>query len=86
MRRAPRAAVTPKLRADNPVGEWNTFVITLDDDRLSVELNGQRVIENAYLPGLPASGPIGLQHHGGPKPNPAGSVIQVRNVYIRELP
>ena len=81
-----RAAVTPKVRADNPVGQWNSFVITLDDDRLTVQLNGQKVIENALLPGLPASGPIGLQHHGGPKPNPAGSVIQVRNVYIRELP
>ena len=81
-----RAAVTPKKRADKPVGEWNTFVITLDDDRLTVELNGETVIEKAYLPGLPPSGPIGLQHHGAPKPNPAGSVIQVRNVYIKELP
>jgi len=72
-----RAAVTPKLRADNPPGEWNRFKITLKGDRLTVVLNGKTVIESARLPALPARGPIGLQHHGDP--------IQFANIYLKEL-
>ncbi len=84
-----RAGVTPKVRADKPVGEWNTFEITMKGDRLSVVLNGQQVIENAQLPGIPASGPIALQHHGGYKDGkylPASSLVQFRNISIKELP
>ncbi|MBI4624977.1 MAG: DUF1080 domain-containing protein [Verrucomicrobia bacterium] len=83
-----RAAVTPKVKADRPVGEWNTFRITVHGDRLTVVLNGFTVIENAHLPGLPPTGPIGLQHHGGLQGvlmNPASSAVQFRNVYIREF-
>ena len=83
-----RAGVTPKLRADKPVGEWNTFEITLRGERLTVVLNGQTVIENAALPGLPATGPLALQHHGGYKDgkyNPASSLVQFRHVSIKEL-
>ncbi len=72
-----RAAVTPKVKADNPIGQWNRFVITMKGDRLTVELNGQTVIENAQLPGVPARGPIALQHHGDP--------LQFANLFIREL-
>jgi AcrR family transcriptional regulator len=72
-----RAAVTPKLRADNKPGAWNRFVITLRGDRLSVALNGKTVIENAQLPGVRERGPIGLQHHGDP--------IEFANLYIKEL-
>ena len=72
-----RKAVTPKLAADNPVGKWNRFVITMKGDRLAVELNGQTVIEDARLPDVPLRGPIGLQHHGHP--------IQFANLYVREL-
>ena len=82
---AVRAGVTPRLNADNPVGEWNTFVITLRGDRLTVELNGQVVIEDAELPGVPERGRIALQHHGHGKPNPASSLVQFRNIFIRAL-
>jgi hypothetical protein len=87
---AVRAAVTPKVKADKPVGEWNTFEITLKGDRLTVVLNGQTVIENAQLPGIPAKGRLGLQHHGGKNPktgelSPASSLIQFRNIFIKEL-
>ncbi len=85
-----RAACVPKVKADNPVGQWNTFKITMIGDRLTVELNGKTVIENAQLPGVPARGRIGLQHHGGPRKNgelsPASSLVQFRNIYIKELP
>jgi len=85
-----RAAAVPKVAADNPVGQWNTMVITMKGERLSVELNGKTVIDNAHLPGLPASGPIGLQHHGGLNAktgefSPASSLIQFRNIYVKRL-
>ena len=83
-----RAGVTPKEKADNPVGEWNTFVITMKDDRLTVELNGKTVLKNAQLPGVPERGRLALQHHGGFKNgeySPASSLMQFRNIYIKEL-
>lgn len=83
-----RAGVTPKVLADKDVGEWNTFEITMKGDRLSVKLNGVQVIENAQLPGIPESGPIALQHHGGKKDGEWSSppaLVQFRNIAIREL-
>ena len=83
-----RAGVTPKVNADKPVGEWNTFEITLRGDRLSVVLNSRQVIGNAQLPGIPVCGPIGLQHHGefkDGKYNGASALVQFRNLSIREL-
>jgi hypothetical protein len=86
-----RAGAVPKVHADHPVGEWNTMEITLKGERLWVLLNGKTVIENERLPGLPAEGPIGLQHHGGwdEKTNsykPASSLVQFRNIYLKRLP
>ena len=86
-----RAAVTPRKKADKPRGEWNTFEITLKGDRLTVKLNGEEVIANAQLPGVPKEGPIALQHHGswdrkaGKWTGPP-SLVQFRNIYIKELP
>jgi len=87
---AVRAAVTPKKKADKPRGEWNTFEITLKGDRLSVKLNGEQVISNAQLPGVPKEGPIALQHHGswdrkaGKWTGPP-SLVQFRNIRIKPL-
>lgn len=72
-----RRAVTPRKNADHPPGYWNTFIIQLVNDRLTVDLNGERVIQKAQLPGIPARGAIALQHHGDP--------IQFRNIWIKEL-
>lgn len=85
-----RAGVTPKKKADKPIGEWNTFELTLQGDRLWVKLNGEEVITNAALPKIPAKGPIGLQHHGGfdqKKGEYTGppSLVQFRNIYVKEL-
>ena len=49
-----RAGVTPKVCADKPVGEWNTFMITMQGDRLSVMLNGKQVLDKAQLPAYPS--------------------------------
>jgi len=35
--------VAPKKNAMRPVGEWNHLVVTSDDNRLTVELNGEEV-------------------------------------------
>lgn len=85
-----RAGVTPTSRADRPLGEWNTFVITMNGDELTVVLNGTTVIEKVQLPDVPEEGPIALQHHGGYDEendtwNPASSLVQFRNVYVKEL-
>jgi hypothetical protein len=84
-----RAGVTPKLKADNPIGEWNTFEITMKGDRLTVILNGHLIIENAKIPDIPEKGALALQHHGGKKKDgtwsPASSLVQFRNIYIKEL-
>ena len=60
-----RAGATPKVRADKPVGEWNGMEITMKGDRVTIVLNGKTVIDNAQMPGVPETGPIGMQHHGG---------------------
>ncbi|MBX6315911.1 MAG: DUF1080 domain-containing protein [Isosphaeraceae bacterium] len=83
-----RAGVTPKHQADKPVGQWNEFVITLKGDRLTVVLNGVTVLENAQLPGIPRTGPIALQHHGGYKDGQytgPPSLVQFRNIRIKPL-
>src|SRR6266568_926575 len=53
---AVRAGVTPKKLADRPRGEWNSFEITMKGDRLWVKLNGEEVIQDARLPGVPRLG------------------------------
>jgi hypothetical protein len=81
-----RAGVTPRVRADRPIGEWNTFHIVLRGDRLTVRLNDRLVLEDARLPGIPESGPIALQHHGDRKDGEWGaSLVQFRRIYLREL-
>lgn len=84
-----RAGVTPKTNADNDIGEWNRFEITMRGDRVWVKLNGKQVLENAQLPGISNQGRIGLQHHGGKdkegrwRSPPA--LLQFRNIAIKEL-
>lgn len=85
---AVREGVTPKVNADKNIGEWNTFRIELKGERLTVDLNGKRVLDKAELPGLPAKGPIALQHHGNKKDGvwvSPPSLVQFKNIYIKEL-
>ncbi len=83
-----RAGVTPVVKADNPVGKWNRFEITVRGGTGKVVLNGQTVLPGVTIPGLPASGPIALQHHGAKKDGKwmgPPSLVQFRNIFIREL-
>lgn len=75
----------PLVVADNPPGEWNTFHIKMVDDRVTVWLNGQLVVDNVVLENywerdkpVYQEGPIWLQAHN--------SHLEFRNIYIRELP
>jgi hypothetical protein len=72
-----RRGVTPRRQADRPLGEWNRMAVTLVGDRMTVDLNGHRVIDQAQLPGVPARGPIGLQHEHG--------TLEFRNLSVREI-
>jgi hypothetical protein len=74
----------PLVKADRPFGEWNTMRIVMVGERVSVWLNGQRVVDHARLQNhfakdrpVPRSGPIQLQTHGGE--------IRWRNVIARPI-
>lgn len=75
----------PLVKADKPVGEWNTMKITMRGEKVSVVLNGKTVVDDQPMANLfhrgeplPEKGPIQIQVHGAP--------IHVRNLFIRELP
>ena len=72
-----RAAVTPRMKADAPIGEWNRFRIRMVGETLNVWLNGKHFIVDARLPGVAKEGPIALQSHGCP--------IEFYNVMIERL-
>ena len=84
-----KAAATPKVNADNDIGQWNTFEVTVQGSTVTVMLNGKTVIDKITLPDLPAEGPLGLQHHGGVKDGVYTGIpalVQFRNIYVKELP
>jgi hypothetical protein len=75
----------PLVFADKQVGEWNRFHIHMKGDRVTVYLNGKKVVDDTPLENywergkpLPAKGPIELQHHG--------DRLWFKNIYLRELP
>jgi hypothetical protein len=83
-----RAGVTPKEKADNAIGKWNRYEITVRKGTVTVVLNGKTVIPTVAIPGLPPRGPIGLQHHGAEKDGQwtsPPSLLQFRNIFIKEL-
>jgi len=75
----------PSKVADNPVGEWNTFHITMKGERVTVKLNGETVVNDVVLenywdrsqPIFPRE-QIELQAHG--------TYVAYRDIYIKELP
>jgi hypothetical protein len=80
------AGATPKMKADRPIGEWNTFHIVMRGDRVTMTLNDQLIIDNAQLPGVPLQGPLALQLHSERKDGEWGaSLVQFRNIRIKEL-
>lgn len=74
----------PLCVADNRLGEWNTFLIRMQGERVTVKLNGVTVVDNVVLenywdrslPIFPKE-QIEMQAHG--------SKVQFRDLYIKEL-
>ncbi len=74
----------PLSRVDNPVGEWNTFRISMIGEKVTVYLNGVKVVDNVTLenywdraqPIFP-TGAIELQAHG--------TDLAFRDIYVREV-
>lgn len=74
----------PLVKADNPVGQWNTFHIRMVGQKVWVWFNDKLTVDGQVLdnyfdraqPVLP-KGPIELQTHG--------SEIRFRNIYLKEL-
>ena len=74
----------PPARVDNPVGEWNSFRILMTGEKVTVYLNGVRVVDNVTMENywdrkLPifSRGPIELQAHG--------TDLAFRDLYVREV-
>ncbi len=77
-------AQAPSKDASRPTGEWNHFRITFIADRLTVELNGQKVVDWKAEPrgkvrDFAREGYIGLQNHDSLSP------VYFRNIYIQEI-
>lgn len=70
--------------ADRLPGSWNTFHVTMKGERVTVELNGEKVVDDTVLenywnrkqPIFPVE-QIELQCHGDP--------LEFKNIFIREL-
>jgi len=80
----------PSTLADRPFGEWNRMRIVMVGERVTVFLNGERVVDHTRLNNyfdrktppdrrkpVPRKGPIQLQTHG--------SEMRFRNLYIRRI-
>lgn len=64
--------------ASKAAGQWNTYEIEANKDKINVTLNGQ-VVTNFTVDGSrPVAGHIGLQNHTGK--------VQFRNILMRTLP
>jgi len=78
--------IVPSVNADKPAGEWQSFEITLIANRVTVVLNGTKIIDNGEVPGITGGaldanekdcGPIMLQGDHGK--------VQFRKVRLTEL-
>jgi len=73
--------VGPSKNAAKPAGQWNSMTVTCHKSHMTVELNGEQIIDLALdksaVKDRPLSGYVGLQDHGQP--------LSFRNVKIKEL-
>jgi len=79
-----KGASKPDRVADRPVGQWNMFRIVMLGEKVTVYLNGVKVVNNVVMENywerdkpIYPSEQIELQSHG--------SLLYFRNVFIREI-
>jgi hypothetical protein len=77
-------AEAPTATPANPPGEWNTFRITVQGDRIRVAVNGTQVIDwmaepRGKIRAFAPRGYIGLQNHDDRSP------VYFRNIFVKEL-
>jgi len=75
----------PLVHADRPAGQWNTFAIRMVDQRVTIKLNDQLIVDNVVMENywerekpIYPTGSIELQDHG--------NKLWFKNIYLRELP
>jgi len=77
----------PLVKADKPIGEWNTFHIKMVGDKVWVWFNDKLTVDGQVMDNyfskdhskpVAAKGPIELQTHN--------SEMRFRNIYVREIP
>lgn len=75
----------PTKVADKPIGQWNTFKITMVGDKVTVILNDELVVDGVVLENfwqrdqpIYPTGQIELQNHG--------NTLYFKNIYLREIP
>ena len=77
-------------QADKPVGEWNHFEITVKGRPSTLCSTEQRSFPVRMFPNLPERGRLAFQHHGSRNKdgewNSPPSLVQFKNIYIKELP
>jgi hypothetical protein len=62
-------------------GQWNTFDVTMDGDRIVVSYNGAKVVD--VRDSRRTSGAIGLQ--SAHAEDPAGAYVEFRNLKVKRL-
>jgi hypothetical protein len=68
----------PSKKMDKPLGEWNSFKITMIGERVTIIFNGEKVVDNAVLENFFANKKAGYLAYVKPKegevapPKPAG--------------
>ncbi|GIG66691.1 type 1 glutamine amidotransferase [Phytomonospora endophytica] len=75
------ADIAARDAALNPPGEWNTFEILVEGERLQVFLNGVRINDFTNTDPVRSlqQGHVGIQNHG------TGDDAQFRNIRLKEL-
>lgn len=75
----------PSVVADNKIGEWNTFYIKMVGERVTVLLNGQKVVDNVIMENYwNRNMPIFLEEQLELQAH--GTTIYYRDILVKELP
>jgi hypothetical protein len=74
------ADIAARDGALNPPGEWNTYELLVEGERLQVFLNGTKINDFTNTdPARSLAGHVGIQNHGD------GDEVSFRNIRIREF-